>query len=368
MLAFLFSLALGEILIRLVAPQQLIVTNNRLWKPEPVFGWRHFESADTPVNTGERLTHLVTDEHGYRINRSLTKGEEAGKADISILMIGDSFLEALAIENEETIPQRIKQMLEAKYHKRVRAVNAGVGSWEPGQYWLEARRALALAPYDLGIVFIYIENDIVDKVRTTFSHKEFEKNTTLRLPREWTWNSLISAVFYPINFYLKQRSQLFVFLKERFNILLARMRLTAYYFPVIFERKEKNSKRWEITADVCQKIQQEFEKYSTPVFFVFLPTDYQLDPSALNEYIKMFDISLQSVDLEQPDKMLALSFKKRYLDFIDTLVPMRERVRRGVKMHGQIDSHLNAEGHRAVAEIIFGEVEKYLPPQLKENH
>jgi hypothetical protein len=41
LVSLLVCVVIGEILIRIAVPQQLIVPNHHLWRPDEVIGWRH---------------------------------------------------------------------------------------------------------------------------------------------------------------------------------------------------------------------------------------------------------------------------------------------------------------------------------------
>ena len=57
--ATLGSIILAEILVRIFAPQQLIILRPDIWQPTNVLGYRHHENANTVVNLGEATVHLV---------------------------------------------------------------------------------------------------------------------------------------------------------------------------------------------------------------------------------------------------------------------------------------------------------------------
>src|SRR5690348_12662319 len=52
---------LAELLVRLVAPQQLIVRRPDIWEAVDTLGWVHRPDVNTTVNTGERAVHVYTD-------------------------------------------------------------------------------------------------------------------------------------------------------------------------------------------------------------------------------------------------------------------------------------------------------------------
>lgn len=356
--SLIFSLFIAEAAVRLVAPQQLILLKPDVWRPDSRISHRHLSNVKTTVNTGEGEVHFVTDEDGYRINaNSRSVSSQYTKA---ILTIGDSFLEALQVENEFTMPQLIARSLERKTGLSVRVDNAGVGSWNPNHYYLMTQEALQKRKYDLGIVFITIHNDIVDTETETFRPRDPAARHDLKIPASFSWPAMIDAFFYPVNDLLETRSHLFVLFKRKSRIQLAKLGLTAYNFPNIYDKKEAQSRMWEITSHICEKIENEFAAARTPVFFVFLPPVYQVQKEMYEEYIRSFNIAAESVDLDLPNKILKREFEKRGLVFADPLESMREKALKGVKMYGLVDRHFSQAGDEAVAEFIQPMVESYL--------
>src|SRR5688572_15905147 len=102
----LMGLLLGEVMVRMAAPQQLIVPQPELYKADDVFGWRRRANVKTVMNTGEGLVRFRTDANGYRIPWEEKSGDSprSGRM-VRILTLGDSFLEATAVEAESTIPE-----------------------------------------------------------------------------------------------------------------------------------------------------------------------------------------------------------------------------------------------------------------------
>jgi hypothetical protein len=299
----------------------------------------------------------VTDNNGYRVNKNIPKNREA---DLSILALGDSFLEALQVENVFTIPEIIRQNLEKKHDITVQADNAGVTGWDPNHYYLEAKNALARKKYDLGIVFLFVANDIVRYEADSFP----ERNPLIRhnfyIPRSLNWDGIVGSFFYPLNDILETKSHLFILVKKSIRFQLAKIGLTARYFPSIFMKNEDDLLKQSTTAKICKKIKAEFNKYNTPVFFVLIPAIYQVNDKIFNKYVNAFDIDTASVDITRPNKFFKKEFKKRRLTLVDPLVFMRNTAENNLNMYNSVDSHLNEQGHYAVSEYILPIVESYL--------
>jgi hypothetical protein len=61
------SLVVVETLVRLLAPQSLILLRPDIIIPTEQLAWRHAPDVDTRVNTGEREIRWTTDDQGMRI-------------------------------------------------------------------------------------------------------------------------------------------------------------------------------------------------------------------------------------------------------------------------------------------------------------
>ncbi|HPG39442.1 MAG TPA: hypothetical protein PLP19_00735 [bacterium] len=354
----LFCLLLAEAGIRLFAPQKLITQYRKIWRPDEVYGWRHQENLSTLINSGEGTVHFVTDSNGYRINSESEEqaflhtppADNGGDEHYSILFIGDSYLEAIQVENHCIIPQVIRKNLLQNYGANVNVTNASCGKWNPNHYLLEAQR-FAPQQYDLAVIFLYLGNDVVCDRVSQFSPRQIHVHL-FRWPQRLSFAEIKAAILYPLNEELEGHSHLYVLLKKRTKWLRMKWGLSPYYIPEVFKTAMQPSTCWQTTTGICAAIKDEFDCYNTPCFFVFLPTDFQTDVKIFNAYIKSLSVDTTTVDLDQPQNKLGRLFADSALTFADPLDYMRDRVNQGEHLYGFIDSHLNEEGHKVVAEFI----------------
>ncbi|MDP6401057.1 MAG: hypothetical protein QF835_09070 [Candidatus Marinimicrobia bacterium] len=360
--SLLFCTVIAETIVRLFLPQQLIYAPPDVYQPDSTFGWRYLENTNTVVNhAGAGLVHFRTDEYGYRINATDNKIKNTGNP-LNVLILGDSFLAALQVENEKTIPQLLKQDLQSQYTLNVDFYNSAVGGWDPNHYLLEAKKVLKenRLKLDMCLVFLYVSNDIVTSVNTSYNFEQVSPQHSFSIPEDLSWSSFINSVLYPINDFLEVRSHLFIFLKHRFQSILAKFGLTAAYFPDIFLLSEQSSARWGITSGICKNIHDEFQRLNVPVVFILLPSVYQCNTKIFYEHIENFDIPLDSVDLKQPNELLAEYFQENRIELHDPLFFMQKQFNHGYTMYGKIDGHFNEEGHRVVADYVLPLVLKNL--------
>jgi hypothetical protein len=87
----------AEVGVRIAAPQQLILIRPDLWEPADTVGWLRRSNVDARVNTGEGTVRLITDHDGFRV------GEERRRTGVPVLLLGDSFMEALQVDHEQSL-------------------------------------------------------------------------------------------------------------------------------------------------------------------------------------------------------------------------------------------------------------------------
>ena len=349
--AFAFALGCAEVVVRLLAPQQLIDIDSSIWQPTDTVGYLNRPNLQTTINWGEGRVALRTDRDGYRVSRA---GRVEGRKHI--LLIGDSFMEALQVEYEESVAGLLETRLAAVLGEPVAVRNTGVNGWDPGQYLAEARRVLPRDHFDLALVSMFLGNDVLDR------HPEYQSPRPLipphrwRVPRHLRWSEFVTAVLYPANDLLEQHSQLFVFARWRMRTLLMRVGLTPLLVPEELLRPNATSRRWAATADVCQRLAAAAARSGVPTLFMLIPSNYQVDPGIATDFLEGFGLDPNSLDLDQPNRLLGAEMTARGLQFIDLLTPMRAERARGKRLYGRVDAHLSAEGHDVVERRVEGAV------------
>ncbi len=338
---------LAEVAVRVVAPQQLILKRPDIWRPDSVLGWTHQPWVRTTVNTGERTVTLVTDQDGYRVG---TLGRREGNR--TVFLLGDSFMEALQVEYERSFAGLLEDRVPQQLGTPIGVRNAGVGGWDPDQYLIRARDVLNHQAFDLVVVALYVENDAIDYWRTRVPARVPTEVHHLRLPKRLSVSELIDAVLYPINDMLEVRSQLFVFVKNRLQVVRMRLGLTAASFPWIYRRSEAASKRWENTAAICAEIASVARGKAIPVIFVLIPAPYQVDANVFQEYVRGFGLDTAQIDLAQPSRLLGEALRAKGLDVVDASPVFRAAQASGRILYGKVDNHLSPDGHEVLSGLM----------------
>lgn len=338
------SLLLCEGLVRLLVPQQLIIERPDVWYPTEGVGWRKHAHVDTTINTGERDVRLRTDGRGYRIGQ---RGDAPG--DIGVLVLGDSFMEALQVEYEDTLAGHIEAGLADATGRSVRAYDSGVSGWGPSQYLIEARAALAELPVDLVVVAVYLGNDFEGERVDAFAPRAFVTPHSLRWPRSFDAREWVDAVLYPINDVLERSSHLFQLAKNANQALLMRLGLTARYTPLELTPSPGIAAAWDATADTIADIVALAEQqHGVPAVVVLIPSHYQVVPDALDLYRGAFEMGEQALDATLPDRQLGEALQARGIPYVDALDALSAAQSAGELVYGRVDTHLSARGHAVV--------------------
>lgn len=143
-----------EVLVRVVGVD---VNPNPNWRFHPVLGWSQNPSAEYDyVVEGEKV-HVEFNSKGFRdIERPIANPDHHRR----IVVVGDSFCEAVQVNLSDTFHQRLQSILNQKSEEQWEVINLGVGDFGNAQE-LIALREYGI-PYDPEIVIfqVFPLNDI----------------------------------------------------------------------------------------------------------------------------------------------------------------------------------------------------------------
>ncbi len=340
------SMLFAEMLVRFAAPQTLILRRPDVWYGIDGLGWDRAPNLDTTVNFGGAgPVRLITDDEGNRIGT-------AGKVhnpEIKILAIGDSFVEALQVDYEQTMTWLLQESVRDRTGKRTEIQCAGVGGWNPNQYLIRSKSRLRHSAYDLQLVFVYLGNDIEISKVDALSRREPAPYHYVRLPRTITHEEIVAALLYPANDWLETSSQAFILFRNRMQPLLARLGLTAEQLPWIVSRSTLDNSCWDITVDILREIEANGAANRVPTLFVLIPPDYMFADMPLRE----LGYDPRRMDLTQPYRLMSEKMTAAGLRIVDLTPAFQETQRNGTSCYGTVDTHLNAGGHRVAAAVVL---------------
>ena len=153
------ALALGEVVARLADPGGGNVGGGQtLYEHDSVLGWKKRPEATVTVSDPEYEITETTNSLGLR-GREVDRQKADGIT--RILLLGDSFVEGLAVEEDEVVSQVLERRIrETGKRGGVEVLNAGTAGYSTDQELLYfTREGVALEP-DFTVLFVYV-NDIL---------------------------------------------------------------------------------------------------------------------------------------------------------------------------------------------------------------
>lgn len=341
------GLLLAEIGVRLLRPQQLVLQSLDFRQPVPGLGWRHWPNVRGTINTDEGVVHVYTDEDGYRIGA-------AGKKDgnRTILLLGDSFMEALQVEYEQSLAGLLEGRLPLQIGTTVAVRNTGVGGWSPNEYLIQGRKSLKREPIDLVLTAIFMGNDLVTWKPGPNPPRAPAEVHHFRLPRNLGYSELVDAVLYPANDWLELRSQLFILVKHQSKVVMMRFKLTGTDLPQEIRRSAAAKPWWNITAMLCDSIAQAATAHGAAALFVLLPDATQVYPDMLRRYLQGMGVDSTAVDIDQPSRLFSAYLRFHHLDVIDATPALQAASKNGQPLYGRLDTHLTPAGHDVLERVV----------------
>ena len=341
-------LGILEVAVRFVLPQQLIEYRPDIFQPADSIGFVFRPNLTARINTGEREVMLLSDSLGLRIGAR----PHSAAAPLRLLLLGDSFMAALQVEYEQSLAGVLDSLLPAELGRPVLVRNAGVPDWGPSQYLVRGRQLLDLEPFDVVVVSIFVDNDVVTTRRDYVEARRPFKIAHFSWPASLRRGDLVDAWLRPVNDYLEQHSELFILGRTRMRSLLKRAGLTSDYVSPEFMRSTADTPRWDVTAGICADIAAAAAQHGAPALFVLVPASFQVERSTFYEYLQGFNIDSSLVDVDQPNRLLADRLRARGLLVVDALPAFRAATADGTKLFGSVDRHLSPAGHELLASVV----------------
>ena len=339
------ALLFSEILVRMFFPQPL-----GLWSET-----RDGLSIHRPNRSVTYLNHEVhINSWGMRDREHAVKKREGA---FRILVLGDSFMEALQIPFDESFPKLLEDRLRESGLPNVEVINAAVSGWgtEDELAYL-VRYGKQLEP-DLILVAMTLHNDVSDNLRGRFYTLEngrLEVKPVRQTPAaEYMKIQLKSLVAsYSELFQLWRKYQ------YRENMEDAE-RLLNYRVANLLSSQESAviAKAWQLTFQEFSAIQTEGKSIGATTAVMLIPMSLQLSEPRLLRLIANNAVPGSHVVERKPqDKMIEFGAQHK-IEIIDLLPEFKAwQTRTGKELYLQKDGHWNSSGHRTAASSVAQEL------------
>ena len=288
---------LGEIIVRIVAPQPL---NPSLYRYDNTFSFslgKNFHGSSKNIDYSVKL---FTNELGYRMDREWSNDNLNHK----ILVLGDSYTFGTGVEFDETYPTRLLSKLSyANIIKKDDLLNTGIPAWGTSQELLMLQKILNVNTPRLVILQI-CENDFDNNVQYGL-HKVINDSLHSIRPIPTLRDKIRDYTRYiPFYNYLVQNSHL-LNLYRRSLIIIIKGKLS----KKVNENHENDKyslnnydDRWLLMSTILDHIFDITKSQKIEILPIFIPSGGH---------------KIQSIGFNPLSDLLFSYFKKNSIDFID---------------------------------------------------
>ncbi len=338
-----------------------------IWEYNDITGWYNKKNIQRKINAFEFKAFYSSDKNGFR------KINIKPENDSIILFIGDSFVQGLEVNNNETFTYLLQK--KSKY----KIVNAGVRGFGTDQEYLLTDSLIKKIKKIKKVYVCFYINDlrenlydniysqwmnkprfiidgdslILEKVnRKKFANNKNEKIVKNNLGIKYNISNFIKHIFYKSSIY---------------NIIAYKLEYTKFglwlYKKNLMNIPEYMTYDWQIVSDnilekglpLYDKIIEKFSKLSDEtgidIVFIILPSEFQYQES-LNKQInilkELYDFSFP---IDSTYNIICKIMDKYNFEYIYPLNEFKQKDKEKT-ITFKMDKHLNKTGHFILSNII----------------
>jgi hypothetical protein len=345
--SLLASVVLAEFLVRAVYPQQLAV-------------W-HTMRDGLVIHPPGLVTHLVEFDQVVRFNafgmrdreRTLKKAQGTKR----VLVLGDSFMEALQVSFEDSFPSLLESGLRTRVGRDVEVVNVGVGGWgQDDQLAYLRKHGLAFEP-DLILIAMTMHNDVFDNLKERFHtlvDGQLVERPAARIS-EWEYQSLRLKGFFA------SRSHLWQLLRKVKNLREIRILAAALDDHVAQlvgkdEKPQELERGWALTFELFKEIRDIGKGAGARTAIMLIPLRLQLENGTHHHPPATGSLPASDAAVDKPQQAMRTFGRDANVEIIDLLPVLRswtveQRAAGGKASLHLWEGHWNATGHRLAADV-----------------
>jgi len=337
-------LGICEVAIRILLPQ--INDHDVMFQFEKELGWEFIPNKKGSIVYDGGIDHSIQiNKEGYR-----DSSFEEKTNDTKIMVLGDSFVSNISVEDDEVFTQLIENNLT---HTSV--YNLGVNGYGQVQEYLMLKKWLPEIQPDMIVVLIYLRNDFTDNMnQTPWLYPRptvvFDTDIPIQIiPPSTNYKKKEALPFY-------YKSHLYRLVKKSIsNIKSASQKETNLHTPPeVYTCRNPLSEETKMMYETMQRLLVEIDAYckqsDIPIVFALAPSMVQIEDALWTE-VQEFDTTI-NLQRDLPNKSLLAFAKAHQLQMIDLMPALLTSERKGIKMYNIQEQHWTAEGNKVVAEVL----------------
>lgn len=336
------------------------------YQPNSFFGWAHTPNFHVWYKRGDDEFEVRISPQGLRdVEHSYVKD----KGTFRILVLGDSFSEAIQVPLQNSYPRLLEEAIQTKLSTagtRVEVINAGTSGYGTDNELLFLKSEGFKYSPDLVLLQFCICNDVrnnwyelenVDAggFRKPYFVVESGRLILKRYPFETSDN-----VFSPAKAFLNEHVRLYPFLRVVRDRMMsvsggATSGIPLDYQVYMKDYPESWTMAWHVTSNLLSEMKKEVTERGARLFVVIVPTRFQVRPEDWRHVLQTYsEMRSQGWDVEKPNRLLQKILEVEEISYVDLLVPFRRYSEQtGVQLYLASDGHWSQEGHRLASEILM---------------
>jgi lysophospholipase L1-like esterase len=382
LLLSLFGLALAAGALE-VGVRALHLEPDRFWEADPLTGSRHIagKSGWWTQEDREFVTAVQINEQGLRdVSRPLEKP----RGTLRLLVLGDSFAEALQVPLEQSFARLLEVELNRLQGAHVEVVNAGISGFGTAGELLLLRRDGARYRPDVVLLAFFPGNDVMN------NSPELETTLVPVYAEDGTLERVVSSKKpRPLRGILRKalaRSKAYQYLRRRLVTghpdLARRVGLlrgadepasgdgVPAGYRVYAPADVTWQSAWAHTQRLLEALQAETRRLGAKLVVVVVTSREEVYPQYWEEVRQTYPAMQQGTwDVDAPRRRVVELCRQRGIPVLELAPIMRAR-RDGEPLHFHRDGHWTAAGHRVAAGAManFLVKEGILAKNTEENH
>jgi hypothetical protein len=338
------SIALAEVLLRAFAPQPpgfalpdrygLVMHYPAITRYLPQYG---HEVSFNQAGMRDRERATAKDQNVFRI-----------------LLLGDSFMEALQVPFDSAFPSRLEQALPALRGKRTEVVNAAVGGWgTDDQLRYLTEYGLGYKP-DLVVIAMTLHNDISDNLRQRWHKLDADRLVEKQLI------AMSSGDYLKVRLHslAASRSQLYQLWrrgKQKENTQRLGSALDAHVADLFREPTPRHVIHgFQLTEQLLASLRDRAATVGAQVVVMLLPIKLQLAKSDFTYFVQQTASLPQEMEIGKPQRVMAEIGTRLGLPVIDLMPAFRQWT--DAHLSPLYADHWTAAGHGLAADVVSKEI------------
>jgi lysophospholipase L1-like esterase len=310
----------------------------RLFEPHAQFGHFHRPNVEGIQRTAEYESHIKINSRGLRDQEY---PYEKPEGVFRVLVMGDSFVEGLQVEAEDTFPKVLETRLAQSSPLPVEVINAGVSRYGTSEAVLFFEAEGINYQPDLVIYALY-PNDITDNIASDLFR--LEDGELIRQPIQIDPMERVRGFFYDTSYLYRVGLSIVLKLQQQQDETLIETGwgLVLPIYRADLQPREQDA--WALEAALLTQLRNDAGEI--PVMVVYLPEQFQTE-DVLWEQVRRSD---EVLDRDAPNHQLAAIIPAG-VTFLDLSEEFRQRGQ-GAALYYDVDGHFNEAGHALAAQLL----------------